>query len=238
MLESVKHIPLRNQLLTSLPREEYARLQPHFEYVGIKGGKIIYNIGDRIQHVYFINEGMVSLLSMDQNGATVEVGLVGHEGAVGSSIILKNNITPCEIVVQIPLNNAVRIKTNVVLDEFDRGGVFQTLLLRYTHAMLKQISLSAVCNRFHSAEQRLSRGLLIAHDRMKSNTINLTQEIVALMLGCPRTGVTLTAGNLQKQGLIRYSRGRITILNRRGLEMVSCDCYKAMKNEFENLYSL
>jgi len=159
--------------------------------------------------------------------------MIGKEGMVGVPIILGISIVPYRITVQIPIT-AARIKAGALKDEFNRGGVLQNVLLKYTHTLVVQLSQSAVCNRFHTAEERLCRWLLLSRDRTRSNIINLTQETISQMLGTPRTGVTLTAGVLQKEGLIHYSRGKITIIDPRGLEAAACECYGIVKEEFEH----
>jgi CRP-like cAMP-binding protein len=234
MREFVKEFPVLNRLLSSLPHAEYEHLLPKLEQVHMPKGKILYHAGDTVRHAYFIDSGMVSLLSTTAEGATVEVGMVGSEGAVGLPVILRTNKTPYQVMVQIAVGSAWRIKSDVLRDEFDRGGKLQDLLLRYTHVLLTQISQSAVCNRFHSSEERLGRWLLITNDLVKEDTFLLTHELIAHMLGTPRTGVTMAAGALQREGLIRYSRGKITILDRPALESAACECYQVIKEGFDH----
>src|SRR6266446_2909125 len=217
--------PIKNRLLAALPTDEYKRLQPHLESVQLSNRRILCEAGDFIRHAYFLNSGMGSLLALTQAGATVEIAMVGNEGMLGIPAILGAHKTPYEMMVQLP-GEGVRIKTDVIRAEFKRAGVLQDLLLNYTHALITQISQSAVCNRFHTVEKRLCRWLLLAHDRVQGDTFHLTQEIISYMLGTPRTGVTMAAGSLQDAGLIRYTRGKITIIDRRGLEETSCECYK------------
>lgn len=234
MLESIKHPPIQNRLLAALPREEYERLLPNLEAVHLPHGKIIYHVGDIVRYAYFLNDGQISMLSITEEGTTIEVAMVGSEGAVGIPIILRSNKTPCEVMVQISVKSAMKVKAEVLRNEFDRGGKFQDLMLRYTQVLLTQITQSAVCNRFHTSEQRLARWLLIANDLVKSDTFCLTHEFIAHMLGTTRTGVTMAAGVLQRARLISYSRGKIMVLDRKGLEASSCECYKVIREEFDH----
>ena len=216
---------IQNRLLAALPHEEYQRLQRHLELVQLSNRRTLCEVGDSIRHAYFLNSGMGSLLALTQSGATVEIAMVGNEGMLGIPVILGANNAPYQIMVQLP-GEGMRIKTDVIRAEFKRAGALHDLLLSYTHALITQVSQSAVCNRFHTVEKRLCRWLLIAHDRVDGDTFHLTQEIISFMLGTPRTGVTMAAGTLQDAGLIRYRRGKITILDRRGLEEASCECYR------------
>lgn len=217
-----------NGLLSALPREEYERLSPHLELIRLTAGKILYNAGDPVRYAYFPKGGMVSLLSVTEDGRTIEVGMIGSEGMAGVPVVLRSSEAPYQVMVQLA-GNALRIRGGPLRDEFDRGGKLQDLLLRYTHTLLVQVAQSAACNRFHSVEERLCRWLLISRDRVQTDTLQLTQEFLSYMLGVPRTSVTMIAGTLQKEGLIRYSRGRITILSRRGLEAASCECYRRVQ---------
>lgn len=227
------HPPINNLLLSALPRDEYARLASAFQPVRLLRGVVLYEIGSAIRYAYFLTSGMVSLLSMTKDGKTVEVGMIGDEGLVGVPIILGMSTAPYRITVQIP-TTAVRVKAALLRDEFNRGGALQNVLLKYSHMLIVQLSQSALCNRFHTSEERLCRWLLISRDRTRSNTLNLTQDAISQMLGVPRTGVTLTAGVLQKRGLIRYSRGRIIITDPRSLETAACECYGIVREEFEH----
>jgi CRP-like cAMP-binding protein len=219
-----------NRLLAALPREEYARLSPHLELVRLTPGKILYNAGDVVHHAFFPKAGMICLLSTTESGRTIEVGMIGNEGTSGIALILRSAVTPCRVMVQLA-GNAIRVRGDVLRAEFNRGGRFQDLLLRYTHTLLFQIAQSAACNSFHTVEERLCRWLLVSRDRVQADTIHLTQEFLSLMLGVPRTSVTMIAGSLQKQGLIKYSRGKISILDRRRLEAASCECYGLVRAE-------
>lgn len=216
---------VKNRLLAALPHEEYQRLQPHLEFVHLSKRRALYEAGDLIRHAYFLNSGMGSLLGLTQGGATVEIAMVGNEGMLGLPLVLRARSTPYRTMVQIP-GDALRIKADVIRAEFKRGDKLQHLLLSYTHALITQISQSAVCNRFHTMEKRLCRWLLIAHDRVDGDTFHLTQEIISYMMGTPRTGVTMAAGVLQEAGFIRYKRAKITIIDRSGLEQAACECYR------------
>jgi CRP-like cAMP-binding protein len=226
------HVSIKNRLLSALPRAEYERLSPALEPIRLARNVALCETGNTIQHAYFLTGGLVSLLSTTEDGKTIEVGMIGNEGMVGISIVLGMSIAPYRTTVQIPAN-ALRIKADALRAEFNRGGVLQNMLLRYTYTLIAQLSQSAVCIRFHTAEERLCRWLLISRDRTRSNTIRLTQETISQMLGTPRTGVTLTAGVLQKEGLIHYSRGKITIIDPHGLEAAACECYGIVREVFE-----
>jgi CRP-like cAMP-binding protein len=235
MPELPKNIKVENKLLTALPSNEYERLLPHLEPVHLPKGKILYHAGDVAHHMYFINDGQISLLSITSEGETIEVAMVGNEGVIGVSTVLRCNVVPYEVMVQLPVKSALRVRAEVVKEEFNRGGKLQDLLLRYTQSLLTQITQSAVCNRFHTSDKRLARWLLIANDLVKSNTFHLTHEFIAHMLGTPRTGVTMAAGALQRDDLIRYSRGKITIRDREGLENASCECYEVIRGALDNI---
>ena len=225
--------PANNRLLSALPREEYERLLPHLEPVRLHKGRIIYEAGDTAHSAFFVNGGMISLLSTTEQGEVIEVAMVGSEGVTGIPIVLRVNRMPYRAMVQLPVD-ALRIKAPVLRQEFDRGGRFQHLLLCYTHALFTQVAQSAVCNRFHSVGERLCRWLLVSRERVGSDSFDLTQEFIAHMLGMPRSGVSAAAGALQKAGLIGYSRGRITILDREGLEEASCECYGVVADAIKN----
>jgi CRP-like cAMP-binding protein len=233
MTAAAKPYAVKNRLLAALPREEYQRLQPHLELVHLSTRRTLSEAGDLIRHTYFLNSGMGSLLALTQDGATVEIAMVGNEGMLGIPVVLGAHKAAYRIMVQIP-GDAMRIKADVIWAEFKRGGELQGLLLSYTHALITQISQSAVCNRFHTAEKRLCRWLLIAHDRVEGNTVHLTQEIISFMMGTPRTAVTMAAGTLQDAGLIRYKRGKITIIDRHGLQDAACECYMIVAQSLED----
>ena len=225
---------LVNQLLLALPKLEFQRLAPHLEEVSLSLGQVLYEAGENIKHVYFPNRAMVSLIAVLEDGSTTEVGMVGSNGVVGYPAFLGDDLTTTRIIVQVA-GTAMKIDTKILKREFNRGGVLQRQLLLYTQALLTQISQTAACNRHHSLEARLARWLLTAQDHTASDTIQITQEFIAELLGTRRSGVTVAAGLLQQAGIIRYSRGRITILNRLALEATACECYGFIKKEFERL---
>lgn len=225
----------RNRLLAKLPVEEYERLTPHLEAVAFDLGDIIYQSGGHIDYIYFLTDCIVSLLYTMENGMSAEIGIVGNEGVVGIALFMGGDTMPNRALVQ-SAGTAVRMKAQVLQDEFKRGGEFHHLLLRYTQALVTQISQTAVCNRLHSVELQLCRWLLLSHDRLQTNELIMTHDMIANMLGTRREGVTVAAGKLQDAGLINYYRGRITIINRAGLEATVCECYKVVKDEFDRLH--
>lgn len=234
MPHSAARLTSRNRLLAALPRLEYERLRPNMELVHLPKGKVIYEAGDSVRQAYFLTQGMVSLLSTTDEGQTVEVAMVGDEGMVGIPAVLSANPTPYKVQVQIPAD-AMRLSGASLKEEFDRCGQLQRLLLRFIHMLLTQVSQSAVCNHYHTVEERLCRWLLITCDRVRSDTFHLTQESIAQMLGAPRTSVSEAAGAMQKLGLIGYSRGRILILDRKGLEAAACECYRIITDQIAHL---
>ena len=223
-----------NQLLAALPASEYQRLLPHLELVSLPLRKVLYEADEPIEYVYFLNHAIASLVSTMEDGSTVEIGLVGNEGMVGLPVILGGKTTNNQAFVQVA-DGAMRMKASLLKTEFNRGGPLQTLLLLYTQALYTQVSQSAACNRLHSLEGRLARWLLSVQDRVQSNEFPLTQEFISQMLGTRRAGVTVAAGILSQAGIIRYTRGRITILNHEALKATSCECYEVIKSEFERL---
>ncbi len=223
-----------NYLLSALPDTEYDRLLPALQGVTFSLGDVVYESSGLLEYVYFPTTSVVSLLYTMENGATAEMGLVGNDGIVGVALFLGGDTTPNRAVVQIA-GEAVRIKAKVLQAEFARGGAFQQVLLRYTQALITQISQTAVCNRLHSVEQRLCRWLLLSHDRVNSDQLPMTQEFISNMLGGRRESVTVAAGRLQGAGLIHYSRGHINILDRKGLEANVCECYQIVKAELDRL---
>jgi len=225
-----------NRLLAALPADEYERLRPGLEPVHLPQGKTIYEAGDGMRHAYFLRGGTASMLSITEDGETIEVAMVGSEGVIGVPIILGVSVTPYRVVAQAPVA-ASRVAADVLRREFNRGGRLQELLLKYTHALITQISQSAVCNRFHTVEQRLSRWLLVASDRVRSDDFQLTQEFISHMLGVPRTTVTVIAGAFQKAGLIRHSRGRVQLLDRPGLEATACACYRVVRDQVSPFFA-
>ena len=223
-----------NRLLARLPPEEMARILPHLRRVSFALGEVIYESGGRQSYIYFPTTAIISLLYLMENGASAEMGMAGKEGLVGVALYMGGETVPNRAVVQ-SAGAALRMKTQVLQGEFARGGAFQRLLLRYTQALMTQMSQTAVCNRLHTIEQQLCRWLLLSHDRLDSDELIMTQELIANMLGVRREGVTHAAGRLQEQGLISYVRGHITILDRRGLEGAVCECYKVVKDEYDRL---
>jgi len=223
-----------NQILEALPPEEYERLAPHLQHVELTVGDVIYEPYEPIEEVYFPNQAMISLVSLMADGATTEIGLVGNEGMVGLPIFLGGHCTTSLAIVQIA-DSAFKLKAEILKREFDRGGELQRRLLLYTQALFTQVSQSAACNRQHTIEERLARWLLSVQDCVMKDELPLTQEFIAAMLGTRRSGVTVAAGTLQQAGLIRYSRGKITILNQEALEDTACECYRVVQREFMRL---
>lgn len=224
----------QNRLLAALPSDVYQRLQPYLEPVSLSAQQVLYDVDEPISHVYFPHRAVVSLINLMEDGSTIEVGLVGREGMVGVSSILGGTNRAHRAFVQIP-DSAMRLRAEVLKAEFDQGGPLQVLLLRYIQALLTQVSQSAACNRFHTIEERLARQLLLIQDALQCNEFPLTQEFIAQMLGARRSGVTVAAGALNQAGMIRYTRGKITVLNREGLEATSCECYRLIQDEFARL---
>ena len=220
---------IENWLLGALLQSGYDHLLAHLEPVSLSYAQTLYEPDEPIQFVYFPNDAVVSLLSLTRDGETIEVGMIGYEGMMDIAVVLGADAIPYRAYVQIP-GSGLRMKTEVIRSEFGQVGRLHDLLLRYTHLRITQISQSAVCNRFHPVEQRLCRWLLVAQDRVRSDEIQLTQEVMARMLGVRRASVTEAAGNLQKAGLIQYTRGQITILDRRGLEAATCECFAIVKH--------
>lgn len=234
MLETVKNDAVKNHLLAALPKPEFVRLEPHLESVPLPLGKVIYEAGDKMTHVYFPTTAIISMLYIMENGGTAEIGIAGNNGLIGSALFMGSESTSSRAVVQ-STGNGVRIKAKPLQTEFDRGGLFQKLLLRYTQTLMTQISQTAVCNRLHTVNQQLCRWLLINHDQLETNKLIMTQELIANMLGVRREGVTIAAKKLQEQGLIKYVRGTITMLDREGLEAAACECYQIVMDEYERL---
>ncbi|WP_275098005.1 Crp/Fnr family transcriptional regulator [Sedimenticola hydrogenitrophicus] len=228
------HGPCQNHLLTSLPEEEYAPLIPYLELVPMPLGMVLYESGHELRHVYFPTTAIVSLLYVMLDGASAEIAVVGNEGIIGVALFMGGETMPNRAVVQ-SAGHAYRLKGQLLKQEFNRSGELQHLLLRYTQALLTQMAQTAVCNRHHTLDQQLCRWLLLSIDRLPSNELAMTQELIANMLGVRREGVTEAAGKLQKAGLIRYQRGHITVLDRAGLEARACECYAVVKKEFDRL---
>jgi len=226
--------PHQNHLIDALPAGDYERIAPHLALIPMKLGDVLYESGDQLRYVYFPTTCILSLLYVMEDGASAEIAVVGNEGILGISLFMGGNTTPSRAIVQ-GAGQAYRLKAVLLKDEFNRYGPTMHLLLRYTQALITQMAQTAVCNRHHSVDQQLCRWLLLCLDRLSSNEISMTQELIANMLGVRREGVTEAAGKLQDAGLIRYQRGRITVVDRPGLEARCCECYKVVKTEFDRL---
>ena len=223
-----------NHLLAALPAESFDRLRVHLEPISFALGDVVYESGAHMEYVYFPTTSHISLLYTMLDGSTAEMGLVGQEGVVGIALFMGGETTPNRAMVQGG-GLAFRMKSKAMLDEFQRGGEFQHLLLRYTQALITQISQTAVCNRLHSVEQRLCRWLLMTHDLAQSDELQMTHEFISNMLGVRREGVTMAARRLQEMGMISYARGHIQILDRKQLLAHVCECYKVVKDEHSRL---
>jgi CRP-like cAMP-binding protein len=226
--------PQQNHLLAALTATERERLYPHLQLVQMPLGKVLYESGDVMRHVYFPTDSIVSLLYVLADGASAEISVVGNEGIIGVSLFMGGETTPSRAIVQ-SAGSAYRLIGQLLKEEFHRNGGMQLLLLRYTQALLTQMAQTAVCNRHHSVDQQLCRWLLLSLDRLVSNKLTMTQELIANMLGVRREGVTDAAGKLQKLGVIQYARGRITVLDRPKLEKLCCECYAVVKKETDRL---
>ncbi|MBT8446459.1 MAG: Crp/Fnr family transcriptional regulator [Gammaproteobacteria bacterium] len=226
--------PEQNHLLGALPEEVRKRVFPHLEPVSLPLGKVLYESGDTLRHVYFPTDSIVSLLYVMENGASAEISVVGNEGMIGVALFMGGESTPSRALVQ-SAGTAWRLSGQRLKDEFNRHGTLMQLLLRYTQALLTQMAQTAVCNRHHTIDQQLCRWLLLSLDRLRDNHLTMTQELIANMLGVRREGVTDAAGKLQRLGVIEYSRGRITVLDRKTLEHLSCECYEVVKKESDRL---
>jgi len=231
---SIPNEPVENRLLAALPAADYERLLPQLRPVEFALGEVVYEFGAQLDYVFFPTTSIISLLYTMENGTSAEMGLTGNDGVLGIALFMGGDTMPNRAVVQ-SAGGALRMKAKVLQDEFALGGRFQQLLLRYTQALITQISQTAVCNRLHSVEQQLCRWLLLSHDRLKTDELIMTQELIADMLGVRREGVTVAAGHLQDAGAISYVRGRIQILDRQKLEETVCECYQVVKDEFERL---
>ena len=231
---SSRHDPKQNHLLATLPAEVFGRISPHLELISMPLGETLCESGGQLQHVYFPTTAIVSLHYMLENGSTAEISGVGNEGVLGISLFMGGNTTPSRAAVCIG-GHGYRLKVHSMMEEFNRAGPMMRLMLRYTQALITHISQTAVCNRHHSIEQQLCRWLLLTLDRLPTNELTITQELIASMLGVRREGITEAAGNLQRENLISYRRGHITALNRAGLELHACECYQVIKKEFHRL---
>lgn len=224
-------LPEHNQIIASLPADEYLRVARDLESIDLVQGEVLYNFGVEIQDVFFPTSGMVSLLSISEGGSLVEVGMVGNEGMLGTPLALGFKTSPHQVMVQVQ-GAALRMKAFALRSEFERNGVLHHLLLRHVGALLAEISQSVACNRFHIVEQRLCRWLLVTSDRVRSNSFGLTQEFLSYMLGARREGVALAMGDLKRLGLIHHVPGQITIIDRKGLESASCECYRIVRDAY------
>ena len=233
---SSKNDPNQNHLLAALLDAEFARISPHLELVPMKLGDVLYESGGKLQHFYFPTTSIVSMHYLLENGGSSEIAGVGNEGVLGVSLFMGGNTTPSRAIVQTG-GSGYRLPVAILMDEFNRAGPVMRLLLRYTQALLTQMAQTAVCNRHHSVEQQLCRWLLLTLDRLPTNDLTMTQELIANMLGVRREGVTEAAGRLQGYGYISYRRGHITVLDRKGLEADVCECYAVVKKEFARLLS-
>jgi len=233
---SLPHSPNQNHLLAALPAAEFERLSPHLELVPMPLGETLYEPGEKLQHVYFPTTSIVSLLYVMESGASAEIAGVGNEGIIGISLFMGGDTTPSSAVVQTA-GHGYRLPGRLLKEEFGRAGLMQRLLLRYTQALLTQMCQTAACNRHHSIEQQLCRWLLLTLDRLPSQELVMTQELVAGALGVRRESITEAAGNLQRSGVVRYRRGHIAVLDRSGLEAGACECYAVVRKEMARLLS-
>jgi CRP-like cAMP-binding protein len=231
---SSPHSPKQNHILDALPVEDYARLLPDLELIAMPLGWAVYESGSRLGYVYFPTTSIVSLLYVMENGASAEIAITGNEGLVGISLFMGGESTPSRAVVQ-SAGSGYRLKASVLKKEFALGGELQHIALRYTQALITQMAQTAVCNRHHTLEKQLCRWLLLSLDRLPSDELLMTQVLIANMLGVRREGVTEAAGRLQAEGMIRYSRGHIKVLDRAKLEARVCECYAVVKKEFDRL---
>lgn len=228
--------PKQNHLLAALPDSEFEHFSAHLELTSMKLGEVLYESGGRLNHVYFPTDSIVSLLYVMEDGSSAEIAVVGNEGILGISLFMGGETTPSRAVVQSE-GSGYRLPAQLLKREFNRGGPMMLLLLRYTQALITQMSQTAVCNRHHSIDQQLSRWLLMSLDRLRSDELTMTQELIANMLGVRREGVTEAAGKLRDAGIIEYSRGHIKVLDRPKLEQHVCECYAVVKKEFDRLLS-
>jgi CRP-like cAMP-binding protein len=234
MLLKPSSSPEQNHLLNALKCNNINRFSEDLELVKMPLGQVLYESGEKLKYVYFPTTSIISLLYVMENGASAEIAVVGNEGILGISIFMGGESTPSRAVVQ-SAGYGYRLKVNLLKKEFDRAGPTMQLLLRYTQALITQMAQTAVCNRHHSIDQQLCRWLLLSLDRLECDELIMTQELIANMLGVRREGVNDAAGKLQVLGLISYNRGKIKVLNRKGLENKCCECYQVVKNEFDRL---
>jgi len=233
-LDASQNTGRKNFLLASLPDIEFERVQSHLQPISLELGQVLYESGDRLDYVYLPTTAIVSLLYIMENGSTAEIGVVGNDGILGIALFMGGDTTPNRAVVQ-SAGKAFRMNAKDLMNEFTLGGVFHNLLLRYTQALITQISQTAVCNRLHSVDQQFCRWLLLSHDRLNSDKLVMTHDLISNMLGVRREGVTLAAKKLAAKKLIKNVRGSITILDRKGLEQAVCECYNVVNNEYNRL---
>jgi CRP-like cAMP-binding protein len=231
---ATKEEALQNHLLAGVQADELARLLPNLQPMSLTLGQVLYESGEKMNDIYFPTTAIISLLYIMENGSSAEIGVVGKDGMVGIAIFMGGDTTPNRAVVQ-NAGKTLKMKADLMKDEFTRGGLFHNLCLRYTQALITQISQTAVCNRLHSVDQQLCRWLLLSHDRLPSNRLIMTQDLIANMLGVRREGITHAAKRLQNAGYISYVRGDMTILDRQGLESGVCECYQVVKTEYDRL---
>lgn len=224
--------PIKNYILNALPEEDFNRLLPHLTVVELIHGQILYRPDEPIEHVYFPNNSTVSIVAMTADGQCVESAVIGREGMAGINVLMGVDAMPNEIIIQLT-GDAMQMSTAVIREEFRRSGAMQNLLMRFTHALMIQIGQTTLCNRLHSIDERLSKWLLMSHDRAASDELKLTQEFISFMLGANRARVTMSAIALQNAGFIKYARGNITVTDREGLENFTCACYKGVKEEYD-----
>ena len=236
-MPATKEQGIQNRLLSGIQDAELERLLPNLEVVTLKLGEVLYESGERMDYVYFPTTAIISLLYIMENGATAEIGVVGNDGLVGIAIFMGGDTTPNRAVVQ-SAGRTLKIRSENMKEEFTRGGRFHNLCLRYTQALITQISQTAVCNRLHSLDQQLCRWLLLSHDRLPSDRLIMTQDLIANMLGVRREGVTHAAKRLQTAGYISYVRGDMSIIDREGLESCVCECYQVVREEYDRLFPI
>ena len=222
----------KNRILNALPKEEFERLLPDLELVELFLGQFLYRAEDTIRYVYFLNDAMISVVATTTAGQSVEIGVIGREGMIGLEVLMGSDSTLNDHLVQ-DSNSALRISTAAIREEFNRCSILHDLLLHFSRLLMTQIGQTALCNRLHTVEERLSRWLLLCRDRSETNELQLTQEFLAIMLGTNRATVTMSAIALQSAGYIKYSRGRITIIDRKGMEDFTCECYRIVKTEYD-----
>jgi len=229
--------PILNQILAAIPGEEYMRLIPDLEYVRLPFMDVLHISGEQIKHVYFPNEGVVSLLVVMKDQTPREIGIIGNEGMLGISVALGMNTSPSRALIQMP-GSAMRMKAEALRDELKRGGAIQNVLQRYAHALFTQVSQSAACVSSHAVDKRLSRWLVMTHDHAPGDQFEMKHEFMAMMLGVTRSVVTRAAGRLQNEKMIRYTRGQMTILDRSTLEATACECYGTVKAQYDHMASM